>query len=311
MEWGLSTTLSVTDLQTVDGAEPRLRDLRLAEALGFEKTHNVRKLIERHQAALIRLGEVFSTVEKTSPAGGRPAPTYWLNKKQALYLCTKSEAPLATEVTLQMVEVFDAWLDRQRMPAEAEAPALPPPGELRLWLRMVGEYRQALGPAAAAWLIRRLPLPYPPAEALAHDGLALADPAEGEACLRHLAAHPLGGVTVGAAIGRVTASPVAEAFLARRLATFGVVVSPAGGRGQLAVANGGDGLGLDAAFAGSPWAGRRWRFALRTLPGARAAVSTIAFADARNGLRATLIPLAVALPLAAPASAPTGGTEHG
>lgn len=111
----MSSALAITDLQAVDGTEPRLRDLRLAEALGFEKAHNIRKLIERHQAALVRLGEVFSMVEKTS-RGGRPAAAYWLNKKQALYLCTKIGGQRVTEATLQVVDAFDAWRDLQSPP---------------------------------------------------------------------------------------------------------------------------------------------------------------------------------------------------
>ena len=312
--------ISIADLESSLSGEPRIRDLRLAEALGFEAPYGIRKLISRHIEALVRFGEVFSTVDKTPhPTGsegigratdpvladivrrpGRPGRTYWLNRRQALYICAKSEAALAAEVTLQMVEVFDAHLEQRRLPANPEPPLLPTPGELRLYLRMLAEYRQALGPAAAAWLIRRLPLPCPPAEVLAHEGVHTVDSLEGEACLRHLAAFDLGGVTVGTAIARVAADRIGEAFLARRLAQLGAAIAPAGGRGCLAVANGGEDLQLDQAFAGSPWAGRRWRQALRTLPGARAAAGTIPFTDSRNGLRATLIPLDVALQILAP-----------
>ena len=38
--------------------------------------------------------------------GGRPGQEYWLNEKQALFLCTKSEAPNAIDITIEMVEVF-------------------------------------------------------------------------------------------------------------------------------------------------------------------------------------------------------------
>lgn len=93
----------------LDGT-PRIQDLKVAEALGFANRHMIRKLICRHSAPLERFGEVISTVEKTSERGGRPGKAYWLNKKQALYICTKSETARATEVTIQMVEVYDAYL---------------------------------------------------------------------------------------------------------------------------------------------------------------------------------------------------------
>lgn len=100
--------LDIIPLADLDG-EPRARDVDIAERLGFERPDRIKALVERHTEALERFGEVVTTVVKTSARGGRPGKNYWLNKKQALYLCTKSEAPAAAEVTIQMVEVFDAW----------------------------------------------------------------------------------------------------------------------------------------------------------------------------------------------------------
>ena len=118
--------LTVADLNTIVHHEPRVEDIRLAEALGFGRPADVRELIERHREALDRFGEVIRTVRKTSSRGGRPGRTFWLNKRQCLYLCTKSEAARATEVTIQMVEVFDAQLAGRLAPQTAE-PAAPAP----------------------------------------------------------------------------------------------------------------------------------------------------------------------------------------
>ena len=104
--------LTVADLNTAVNHEPRVEDLRLAAALGMERPREIRRLIERHREALERFGEVCVTVTQTSRQGGRPGRTFWLNKRQALYLCTKSETPRATETTIAMVEVFDAHLAR-------------------------------------------------------------------------------------------------------------------------------------------------------------------------------------------------------
>ncbi|QIX21414.1 hypothetical protein FOB41_09840 [Agrobacterium pusense] len=99
----------IADLNTSIDGTPRMLDLTLAGALGFSNRHMIRKLISRHDQPLTRFGEVVSMVEKTSDKGGRPGKAYYLNKKQALYICTKSETENATEVTIQMVEVFDAY----------------------------------------------------------------------------------------------------------------------------------------------------------------------------------------------------------
>jgi hypothetical protein len=101
-------TLSVSDINTTINHEPRILDIRLAEALGFHRPADIRPLITRHETALRRFGEVFRTVRKTTSNGGRPGREYWLTKKQALFLCTKSETVNATRVTIEMVEVFDA-----------------------------------------------------------------------------------------------------------------------------------------------------------------------------------------------------------
>lgn len=103
----------IADLNSsIDGA-PRMMDLTLAEALGFARPSNIRRIINRHVPSLKRFGEVCSMVEQTlknkDNFGGRPGKAYYLNKKQALYICTKSETDNATEVTIQMVEVFDAY----------------------------------------------------------------------------------------------------------------------------------------------------------------------------------------------------------
>lgn len=101
--------LSIVDLNTAVNHEPRIAHQRLADALGYGRHQEMGSLIERHREALERFSKVSVTVTQTGPKGGRPGKTYWLNKKQALYLCTKSETANATDVTIQMVEVFDAY----------------------------------------------------------------------------------------------------------------------------------------------------------------------------------------------------------
>lgn len=98
-----------TDLNTKIDQTPRVMDLRLAEELGFSRARDIRDLIDRHAEALRQLGPLPTTIEKPSQRGGRRAKAYWLNKQQVLYLCTKSETSRATEATLLMVKVFDAY----------------------------------------------------------------------------------------------------------------------------------------------------------------------------------------------------------
>lgn len=100
--------LAITDITAiVDPAEPRILDVRLAEALGFADPRMIRKLIARHIDTLRAFGRC-DTVEHRPARGGRAEQRYYLNRKQAVYIAAKSETDRAVEITIQVVEIFDA-----------------------------------------------------------------------------------------------------------------------------------------------------------------------------------------------------------
>ncbi|MGG3814199.1 hypothetical protein ABEV34_21505 [Methylorubrum rhodesianum] len=103
-----TSLITAADVNTTINGEPRIEDLRLAEALGFSLPRMIRKLIRRHLEALRQFGEVCAKWNKPTDRGGRPSQTYWLSKRQALYITAKSDTERAALVTVQMVEVFDA-----------------------------------------------------------------------------------------------------------------------------------------------------------------------------------------------------------
>ena len=100
----------MTDLtiSTVQG-EPRIRDLDLAERLGFTDPHKIRPLIERHKGALAALGVSATVAETSGKKGGRPGKAYYLNRKQAVFITAKSDTPTATDITIEVIEKFDAY----------------------------------------------------------------------------------------------------------------------------------------------------------------------------------------------------------
>ncbi|MFD1627672.1 hypothetical protein [Azospirillum griseum] len=61
---------------------------------------------------------------RQNPGRGRPATEFWLTKKQAIYIATKAETERATEITIQIVEVFDAVTSGKALPPPPPAPAL-------------------------------------------------------------------------------------------------------------------------------------------------------------------------------------------
>lgn len=110
------------------GQEPMVRDLDLAEYLGYEARREIRRLIDRHSESL---GEVsrYRNAKPSSPTGGRPEECYYLNERQTLYICAKSETPKANEVLGAMIEVF---VQVRRGTWKQEAPSVPLETSLRM-----------------------------------------------------------------------------------------------------------------------------------------------------------------------------------
>ena len=160
----MALSITSTDLNLFDD-EPRVLDLRLAEALGFGKTMNIRQLIKRNEPELGQYGEVFCTAQKTSPAGGRPGLEYWLNEAQALLVCMFSRTDQAARVRRELVELFMAWRRGKALGGTgAGSTALFPLDEQPLgllWAKiaLLKEVRLGHGSRAAAQLYATLGLP--------------------------------------------------------------------------------------------------------------------------------------------------------
>ena len=108
--------LTVADLDCTKGDEPLIRDLRLAEGLEMANRHAIRRIIKKHEEALESFGILISHRDAKLGAG-RPSSSYYLNKRQALYTIAKSDTPVAAAITVQMVEVFDAYKSGVLVPA--------------------------------------------------------------------------------------------------------------------------------------------------------------------------------------------------
>lgn len=111
-------------LETV-GSELRVEDVELAGWLEYADAKDIRKLIERNSEFLLRQGVLprRGTKPKTGSLGGRPTKSYWLNKKQALFVASKSDKPKGSEILLMLVEVFDRAQERARQEAIEQAAA--------------------------------------------------------------------------------------------------------------------------------------------------------------------------------------------
>ncbi|MCW1844138.1 hypothetical protein [Prosthecomicrobium hirschii] len=100
--------LTVEDINATINHEPRVMDLRLAEALGMARPTNIRQAIEANREELQGFGNLHESranSEKRS-RGRPPAAAYWLTEPQALLLCMFSRTDRAAEVRRMLIEVF-------------------------------------------------------------------------------------------------------------------------------------------------------------------------------------------------------------
>lgn len=93
------------------GGEPRVRDVDLAERLGFSRGRDIRPLIDKHRIALEGFGAVERRANTVTSGKGRrqDVDEIWLNEPQSLYVGAKSDAPNAPAVLTMLINVFVAW----------------------------------------------------------------------------------------------------------------------------------------------------------------------------------------------------------
>lgn len=115
-------------INAVDG-EARIGDLDLAKRIGFSRPAKIRELIGRHRASLEALG-VLPTVGTTHEANGRTFNAYMLNRKQAIFITAKSDTPAATDITIEIIEKFDAY-ERGAVPTIDPMKVLNDPAAMR------------------------------------------------------------------------------------------------------------------------------------------------------------------------------------
>ncbi len=99
-----------------EDGEYRVRDLDLAERLGFERPRDVRKLIERNRDELERYGRCASVAHRP-PGGGPIATEHWLNEPQAVLICIKADTLRSEDVRQEVITVFIACRHGQIAPA--------------------------------------------------------------------------------------------------------------------------------------------------------------------------------------------------
>jgi hypothetical protein len=108
----MTALFSLSDLNPEFDGEPRLRDLTIADRLGYERPRDIRKLIERNKEEIESHGALARHHGAPIISGkGREMDVeeYWLNEAQCLLVCMFSRTAIAAEVRRAVIEVFMAW----------------------------------------------------------------------------------------------------------------------------------------------------------------------------------------------------------
>ena len=106
----ISNTLTLTPIN----GEPRVHDLHLAERLGFDRPRDIRKIIKRNEVKLLNFGGCATVARVVE---GNETTEFYLNQRQAIFICMKSETERAFDVQVEIVRVFDAYLNGDLKPA--------------------------------------------------------------------------------------------------------------------------------------------------------------------------------------------------
>lgn len=97
-------------IERQDDGELRISDTELAMRLGYTDLRVFRRLIKKHKENLEQLGDVFS--KRTVPSGGGKTTTaYLLAEHQALFMVSRSDMPVATQI---MIGVSRAFVEMRR-----------------------------------------------------------------------------------------------------------------------------------------------------------------------------------------------------
>lgn len=116
--------LTLSDLSLMAN-EPRVRDVRLGEVLGFQRPRALRQLIQSNETELLLHGSLPRVVAMIAAGKGarRAVEEFHLNEAQALLVCMFARTEKAAAIRKQVIEVFLAW----RRGELAQASAAPDP----------------------------------------------------------------------------------------------------------------------------------------------------------------------------------------
>ncbi|WP_187272606.1 hypothetical protein [Methylobacterium sp. WL9] len=117
------SALSTTAGNAPAREEATVQDLKLAEALGYARATDIRKLIIRHATTLELFGSLRhrGVMIEAGKGARRSVTEYHLTKAQAAFITAKADTKNATSLTVLMAEVFAMASDGKLVAVDAAA----------------------------------------------------------------------------------------------------------------------------------------------------------------------------------------------
>lgn len=124
----MTTALTVFEGWSLDAdaAEPRARDVDIAQRAGLAQPRDIRQTIEKNWDELTAHGEIGVCALQPQTSGGRPATEYWLNEAQSVALVSLMRTPAARALRIILVRLFVAYRRGQFAPAPLSTQASAP-----------------------------------------------------------------------------------------------------------------------------------------------------------------------------------------
>lgn len=86
--------------------ELRISDVELAEKLGYADVTVFRRLIRKYVDLLNKINVLHFRTVTHGAKGGRPTQAYWLTEAQALFIISRSDMPIASDIMVQVAQAF-------------------------------------------------------------------------------------------------------------------------------------------------------------------------------------------------------------
>jgi len=103
--------ISASDLAIIDDETPRVRDVDLGKALGFDRPRNIRDIIARNASELHTYAPLPRRAAMVEIGSGakREVAEYWLTEEQALVVVMFSRTDRSAEARREIINVFTEY----------------------------------------------------------------------------------------------------------------------------------------------------------------------------------------------------------